>query len=173
MSKKDDNGKTKVGNLGWMPIAGDGFIYEMQAKCLLLPGANGVPTWEPEFPGERATTKLPIYLKKIFEGTAQLNEEIGQYLAVWGAGKRVVSKENAERFDELNGLYRLCSSPEGHRDLEERRRVLWKEIGPDMQIALKAASDEALKKVAAAASPTTASQSSYTPGIDDPSLEGK
>lgn len=37
-------GNQKVTQLGSMPIAGEEFVYELTAKSLLLPGANGVPT---------------------------------------------------------------------------------------------------------------------------------
>ena len=47
MNAKKADGKRTVGKLGWMPIAGDAFVFEMTLKCLLLPGADGVPTWHP------------------------------------------------------------------------------------------------------------------------------
>jgi len=31
--------------LGWQAIAGDEFVYEMTARCLLLPGSQGRPDW--------------------------------------------------------------------------------------------------------------------------------
>lgn len=177
MSKKDDEGKTKVGNLGWMPIAGDTFIYEMQVKALLLPGANGIPEWNPEFPGERAATKIPIYLQKVFEGTGQLNEKIGEHLATWAAGSKVITPEDKERFEELKGLYPLCSSAEGFANLEERRKKLWPTIESGMQRVLKTASDEALKRTGAVRldapaspppPPTTTTPSDHVVGVGDP-----
>jgi hypothetical protein len=45
--------------LGFMPIAGEEFVYELTAKALLLPGAGGVPTWQSQNEGERMMIKLP------------------------------------------------------------------------------------------------------------------
>jgi hypothetical protein len=74
--------------LGWMPIAGDEFIFEMTATALLLPGASGVPTWNPQEPGERAMVKRPAQFEDVlrrFEGKP-LCEEIGEAMAQWAAG---------------------------------------------------------------------------------------
>jgi hypothetical protein len=74
--------------LGWMPIAGDEFIFEMTATALLLPGASGVPTWNPQEPGERAMVKRPAQFDDVlrrFDGKP-LCEEIGEAMAQWAAG---------------------------------------------------------------------------------------
>lgn len=111
-AKKEDGSKT-VGNLGWMPIAGDAFVYEMTAKCLLLPGANGIPTWNPEFPGEKNMAKIPIFFQEIFSKPEQLSEDIGEKLAAWAAGSAgavvTLSKEwyakcNHDQFEEIEKL---------------------------------------------------------------------
>lgn len=78
-------GKDPV-QLGWQAIAGEEFIYEMTAKCCLLPGANGSPSWVSELPGEQAMMKLPEQFKPMFEKREQLSEDIGQRLAEWAAG---------------------------------------------------------------------------------------
>lgn len=74
--------------LGWMPIASDEFIFEMTATALLLPGANGVPTWNPHEPGERAMIKRPQQFDALFrqhEGKP-LSEDIGEAMARWADG---------------------------------------------------------------------------------------
>lgn len=78
--------KTEVVPQGFVPIAGDEFIYEMTANCLLMPKSNGVPTWESEFPGEKMAMKLPEQFKGILKPGVQLSEDIGEKLARWAAG---------------------------------------------------------------------------------------
>jgi hypothetical protein len=85
--------------LGWMPIAGEEFVYEMALHCLLYPGCGGVPTWDPQLPGERAMTKLPEQFRAIFSEETPLSEEIGQRLAQWAAGDGKVPTD-----DELESL---------------------------------------------------------------------
>lgn len=72
--------------LGWMPIAGDEFLYEMTLNCLLYPHSEGVPTWKTEQPGERQMLKLPEQFRSTFETAAPLSEDIGQVLAEWACG---------------------------------------------------------------------------------------
>jgi ABC-type dipeptide/oligopeptide/nickel transport system ATPase subunit len=43
----------KVVPQGFMPIAGEELVFEMTVNCLLLPHADGVPTWQSEQVGER------------------------------------------------------------------------------------------------------------------------
>src|SRR6266446_5059778 len=72
--------------LGFMPIAGEEFVYEMVLKCLLLPAANGVPTWQSENTGERMMIKLPEQFRDLFANKPQLSEDLGEKLARWAAG---------------------------------------------------------------------------------------
>ncbi len=73
-------------HLGWQPIAGDEFIYEMTINCLLYPGAEGVPNWAPDEKGERVMLKRPAKLAGIFRDGEPLSEEIGEGLAKWAEG---------------------------------------------------------------------------------------
>jgi ABC-type dipeptide/oligopeptide/nickel transport system ATPase subunit len=73
--------------LGFMPIAGDEFVYEMTLSALLYPGARGVPTWDSKLPGERTMIKLPEQFRNMFaDGNVPLDEEAGRLLAEWAAG---------------------------------------------------------------------------------------
>ncbi len=72
--------------LGFMPQAGEEFVYEMVLKCLLMPGSKGVPTWDSDMPGERLMIKLPRQFEGLFSTGPQLTEEIGMKLAEWAAG---------------------------------------------------------------------------------------
>jgi hypothetical protein len=72
--------------LGWMPIAGEEFVYEMTLSCLLYPGSNGVPAWAPEEAGEKQMIKLPIQFREMFTRPEPLTEETGERLARWAGG---------------------------------------------------------------------------------------
>lgn len=84
--KKD--GKTTIENQGWMPIAGEEFVYEQTVNCLLLPSSNGVPTWQSEEPGERSMMKLPEQFRPLFGNGQVLDERLGAAMAEWAAGKK-------------------------------------------------------------------------------------
>lgn len=81
------NGKTEIVELGFMPIAGEEFLFEMTANCMLPPKSMGVPVWQSEHVGERATMKLPGYLAHAFPKDKAIDEATGRALAVWAAGK--------------------------------------------------------------------------------------
>lgn len=83
-------GGGKVVPLGWMPDAGEEFVFELAAKSLLMPGAGGVPTWQSDQLGERMMIKLPEYFRTIFSGRdgKPLDEDVGQQLAEWSAGSK-------------------------------------------------------------------------------------
>lgn len=82
-------------HLGYMPICGKEFIWDMTVKFLLLPGAVGVPVFTSDFPGERAMIKMPEQFKPIFEGKepVRLSADVGQKMAEWAAGGPVKAKE--------------------------------------------------------------------------------
>lgn len=75
--------------LGWMPIAGEEFLFEQTVNCLLLPSSGGVPTWQPERPGERMMIKLPEQFRTLFADNRPLDEQIGRALAEWAKGGTV------------------------------------------------------------------------------------
>lgn len=98
--------------LGWMPIAGEEFIYEMTATALLMPGSKGVPCWTPPHGGERSMIKRPMQFDGLlgrFEGK-QLCEEIGEAMAKWAEGSAVRSAE----FERLAAMLRDARSLDGH-----------------------------------------------------------
>ncbi len=89
-------GADAVTPLGFCAIAGEEFIFEMMMKCVLLPGARGVPTWKSEFQGEQEMMKIPEQFLHIFERPAPLSEDIGQQLADWAAGGDTKAPGEAE-----------------------------------------------------------------------------
>lgn len=114
-------------SLGYQPIAGEEFVYEMTLKCLLLPGANGVPTWQSDMIGERAMIKLPEQFKSTFAKAPQLTEDIGEQLARWAAG--VPSQPPSPL--EIETRIASCSDPETFKALQAESRALWKSLSKD------------------------------------------
>lgn len=130
--------------LGWQPICGEEFMYEMVLQALLLPGSEGRPTWQPDMPAERAMIKLPLQFRELFkkEGSAQLGEEVGEDLAKWAAGG---VKGNIE-VDNLIADYAKCADSEELAALERRRGALWKKVPAADKQRLKEASDGAQRR---------------------------
>lgn len=155
--------KVKLGgkqpeNMGFMPIAGEEFVYEMVLKCLLLPGANGTPTWQSDYAGERMMMKLPEQFRELFQEPRQLDENIGQQLARWAAGgeKPVLSVQT------MAAAYEACTTKDGFDTLEAQRKAGWPSLPADHKRALKAASDTASKRIAESADSSSADGESYT-----------
>jgi len=76
--------------LGWQAIAGEEFAYEMTVRCLLPPGANGVPNWSKDA-FEHYAAKRPDDFAGIFADGLQLDEEIGEQAARWAQGTPAVN----------------------------------------------------------------------------------
>lgn len=134
--------------LGWQPICGDEFMYEMVLQALLLPGSEGRPMWKPEVPAERAMIKLPSQFREMFADPAssQLTEKVGEDLAKWAAGG---VKGNSD-VDTLVADYAKCAAAVELFALEERRSAMWKKIPAADKSRLKEASDNASHRFAAA-----------------------
>lgn len=71
--------------LGWQAIAGDEFAYEMTVRCLLQPGANGVPDWSAEAFANGVPKRSEMHRVLVPDG-AQLTEAVGEHLARWAKG---------------------------------------------------------------------------------------
>lgn len=136
-------GSGKVVQLGWMPDAGEEFVFELTAKALLLPGAGGVPTWKSDQVGEQTMIKLPEQFRGIFSGAAgrPLDEDIGQQLAQWAAGSEAAKPPTAAE-------YEVCKDRAGFDALETRRAAVWDSLKGPQRNPLKAASDAAKARLA-------------------------
>lgn len=73
-------------NLGWQPVAGEEYVFEMSLNALLMPGSNGVPTWLPTIQGEKQMVKLPEQFKAICSKDRALSAAMGRELAMWAKG---------------------------------------------------------------------------------------
>ncbi len=89
--KNPETGKNEVVPQGFMPIAGDEFVFEQTLNALLLPGAGGVPTWQSDQVGERTRIKLPEQFSGLRQRSAPLDEKVGERLAMWAAGEPSVA----------------------------------------------------------------------------------
>lgn len=72
--------------LGWQAIAGEEFGYEMTARCLLKPGAKGVPDWSQDAERLGVPKRIKDHVA-IFRDGQQLDEAAGEALAQWASGK--------------------------------------------------------------------------------------
>lgn len=132
--------------LGFQAISGDEWIYEMQLKCLLLPGSDGVPTWQSNMPGEALTIKLPEQFRPFFAGNPQLSEDIGQKLAEWAAGSPGAAQLVAA--DDLVQFFASCADAGTFRMLETDRKRAWDSYSPSDKKRVKEASEKASARLA-------------------------
>jgi hypothetical protein len=131
-------------DLGWQPIAGEDFIYEMVLQCLLKPGASGVPTWQSPLESERMMMKLPEQFKDLFGAPKQLDEDLGARLAEWANGGVKLTPEVAALLTD----YAACVDAQTLEALEKRRTVQWgKQLPAGEKPRLKQASDAARKRL--------------------------
>lgn len=137
---KNDKGKTEVVQLGYMPIAGEEFVFEQTVNCLLLPGAKGVPTWLSGYAGEKQMIKLPEQFRGLFADSKPLDENIGRQLAAWARGG---DAPPAPQEDPLLDAGRGAAT-----NGVEALKVWWNGIGAAARKRLGATELEKLKVVA-------------------------
>lgn len=130
--------------LGWSPIAGEEFIYEMTANFLLYPKSGGVPTWASDMPGERAAIKLPRQFVTTFESVSPLSEEHGQQMAEWAAGDTRIGDVAQSIIDGFD-----VADRDSFKTISEAMRRDWKKMSPTDQKAATKARDEAKERIAA------------------------
>jgi len=134
---------------GFGAISGSEWIFEMQLKCLLLPGSDGVPTWRSDMPGEQQIIKLPEQFRPMFSSGPQLTEDVGERLAAWAAGAEAPKPMTA---DELLDAYVKCGNDSAtFGRLESKRAVAWAKLSKEDKSRVKLASDEAKERIELAA----------------------
>lgn len=95
---------------GFMAIAGEELVFEMTMNCLLLPKADGVPTWHSDEEGEQLTMKLPEQFRELFAQRAPLSEDLGESMAQWAEGgavtvyARLLEEIETVAVDQLDAL---------------------------------------------------------------------
>lgn len=85
-------GQDAMIELGWMPIGGDEFIYEMTLSLLFQHGSNGVPVTDIASltDSQKLMFKIPGQFEKLFKQPRQLDESIGEALAKWATGGKAL-----------------------------------------------------------------------------------
>ncbi len=81
-----EKGKDPV-HSGWMPIAGEEFLYEMTVNFLLPPGGDGKPQWQDLTDDQLAFFKAPpIQFRDLLREPRSMDEKLGEDMARWAAG---------------------------------------------------------------------------------------
>jgi hypothetical protein len=113
--------------LGWQAIAGEEFAFEMTVRCLLPPGANGVPDWTEEAFKNGVPKRGKDHIALVPDGQ-QLNELVGERLARWAKGEPEQSLEDAlhdiENAPNLEGLrFKHVAAFKAFPDPESRAKI--------------------------------------------------
>mgnify|MGYP003657121145 CR=1 FL=1 len=159
-------GKNPI-HLGWQPIAGEEFVFEMTINCLLYPNCGGVPNWAPDERGEAIMLKRPGHLKSLFQDGEPLSEETGEGLAVWAQGGLGKSPE-VNRVTEALGWLEMASTTE---DLKSALAQIKEQVAPSLnKIDLAVLRDAATRRSSSLRSSSKAlgGQSDKKAGTGDP-----
>lgn len=127
--KKD--GKTEAVHMGFMPIAGDEFVFEMTVNALLLPNAGGIPTWNPELIGEQMRVKRPRQFRDLFAEGKPLTREHGRALAEWAKGGTKPTSDVASRVSLLEGAIRGANTIVSVEKAWKQGAKLREEVDPE------------------------------------------
>lgn len=113
------DGKNVVEPQGFMPIAGDEFVYEQTLNALLMPGSGGVPTWQSDMPGEHTMIKLPEQFLGLASRRVPLDEKVGERLAAWASGGEAsLIKDDRREFVANDTSATDADATEGPSDTE-------------------------------------------------------
>jgi len=153
-------------DLGWMPIGGEEFVYEMTMNAILHPGANGVPSWKPTEVGEREMVKLPEQFRDVFAGDPQLSEDIGEKLARWAAGGVARTPMTVA---ELVAAYAACSDDDTMAVLKVARGVAWPKLDKAARERVTVEATAAKERIDKAAR-ARAAEAPATPPASEPAL---
>lgn len=153
-------------DLGWMPIGGEEFVFEMTLNAILHPGANGVPTWNPSEPGEREMVKLPDQFRPVFSNNPQLSEDVGQKLAEWAAGGEPPKPMTGP---ELVSAYMECEDDATYERLKAASKVAWSKLDKATKERVSSEANAAKSRIEKAAAENDAPADSEPP--EDERLE--
>jgi len=126
------SGKNPIA-LGWQPIAGEEFVYEMTINCLLYPNGDGVPVWDPDEKAERSMLKLPKKLANVFKAGEALSEDVGEALANWASGKKAVENSGGgpDLNDALGWIEMAATKDELKNAMDQIKRDVIASLGPE------------------------------------------
>ncbi|HKD44550.1 MAG TPA: AAA family ATPase [Candidatus Angelobacter sp.] len=138
---------TKIIPMGWQPIAGDEFVFEMTVNCLLLPASQGIPTWTSEIPGERQMIKSAKQFEGWFSNNRQLDEKLGEQFAHWAKGSKAAEEQTPELDSETLVKMELVLEAAAKEGMEALRQE-WSDLPREARDILKPALDSKYKKMA-------------------------
>ena len=157
-----EKGKNVPRQQGFMPIAGEELVFEMTVNCLLLPHADGVPTWQSDNVGERLMMKLPEQFKQLFAEPQPLSETMGETLARWSKGDDVADTTPTADHDAV-----LAKARQVAGGGTEAYRAWYKSITPAERAIAKTIGAEA-QKLATAADQNAADDDPFAPADEAP-----
>ncbi|MFA7295683.1 MAG: ATP-binding protein [Dehalococcoidia bacterium] len=140
-------------SLGWQPIAGQDYIYELALNCLLLPGCKGVPIWNPNdlIPAERQMVKLPEQFTELFADGPQLSRQVGAALATWASGGQASRQALPPEVAAIIARYAECDDAKSLADIKATMLpAAWKIANKQARAAITAAGTAATDRVRAA-----------------------
>lgn len=144
--EEKDAGQRAPIDLGWMPIAGSEFAYEMTAMGVLPPNSHGVPDWQGGGAGTQLIRKRPKMFADILANGRQLDEDMGEALARWSRGE----KEEPVLSDLAEGFLVSIHASESKAELDQTMLDIRATSGltPFDKRALRAACGAQLKALA-------------------------
>jgi len=147
--KRGERGKTEIVDMGFMPIAGEEFLFEMTVNCLLMPKSDGVPTWRSDQIGERLMMKCPKQFRDLLGDGQRLDENVGRALAEWAHGG--VAQEGKQPHNEPTHEFELAEEGRIAAELgTEALRIFWGRLTAKQKIDAGGAIQlEVWKKIAA------------------------
>lgn len=133
--------------MGFMPIAGEEFVFEMTANALLLPNAGGIPTWQSDYQGEKMMMKLPTQFASLFAEPRPMDEALGEAMARWSLGVKQRPADAPEAWDKWTNEERGENrARKGTQALQE----WWVTLTPAEKKTLKPKLDGEWKQIAEA-----------------------
>lgn len=82
--------------IGWEPETTSKLIYELQQQFLLTQGCDGIPKFNDATATEKRLIKTPAQFRDWFKQGQRLDENIGQKMAEWAAGKTSASSARSD-----------------------------------------------------------------------------
>lgn len=117
--EKMDLSSSKPKKLGWMPVGGEEYIFDMLAHILLYPKGGGVPVLNPHERAEDQMVKIPGSLEACFPGDRPLDEEAGRALARWAAGDAKAAKAASVAMGQAMEMLRGLSPEDAKAKMRE------------------------------------------------------
>lgn len=140
---KMEKGKDPV-PLGFMPICGEEFQYELTANALLMPCSGGVPTWQSIEIGEKQIIKMPDQFRSHFASkSGPLDEADGEFMARWASG---VPAAPVATFEEITAELAAVKTLEDLNKVKAManasRQRLTKDQSEQLRLEFQQASDD-------------------------------